>query len=317
MRVLCPVLFAMACGTQGLETLDPRDQVGAVGDSGAPTGDGGDSDGGGTSEDGGDGGGSDGGSGDGGDADSGGATGDGGDDTGGEPTGGTGLYVLRGGATEWEVYDLAVTADPYAPTSPVRAAFSLLPQREVWVMTASLIHVLDVDSLSWTGTYLVRSVFPEADGTAVTAATDVPGTDDDTSVVLQSDDIAWIYAFDGATEEMVYERSTAFGDDWSSPLAPLPEDVTAAWVALDNDLGWVSGGDPSSACGASAAAVGPYLAVLDNRGQVHLYDAGYCFGFYEVVTGPEFGIFGLPGAPDPSSIDAIAWTGQMLVVVAE
>lgn len=313
MRLHWPVLLLVACGSQGLETLDPRDEVDAAADSGAATG--GDGDGGGGAGDGGGGASDSGATGDGGTGD--GGTGDGGGDTGGEQAVGTGLYVLRGGATEWEVYDLAATADPYAPTSPVRAAFSLLPQRQVWVMTASLIHVLDVDSLSWTATHLVRGVFPEADGTAVTAATDVPGADDDTSVTLQSDDTAWVYVYDDATDQMTYERSTAFGDDWSSPLAPSPADVTATWVALDNDLGWASGGDPAGACGASAAAVGPYLAVLDDRGQVHLYDAGYCFGFYEVVAGPEFGIFGLPGAPDPSTIDATAWTGQVLVVVAE
>jgi hypothetical protein len=313
MRLSCPVVLLAACGSQGLDTLDPRDEVGAVGDTSAVTGDGGDSDDGSSGGDGGSGGGG---------SDSGttgdGGGGDGGEDSGGgESAGGTGLYVLRGGATEWEVADLAPTADPYAPTSPVRAAFSLHPQRQVWVLTASLVHVLDVDSLSWIDTHLVRSVFPEVDGTSVTAAVDVQGTDDDTSVTLQSDDTAWLYTYDGSAGEMVFERSTGFGDDWSDPQAPAPADVTAAWVALDNDLGWVDGGDPSGECGASAADVGPYLAVLDNRGQVHLYDAGYCFGFYDVVSGPELGIFGLPGAPDPSSIDAAAWTGQMLVVVAE
>ena len=60
------------------------------------------------------------------------------------------------------------------------------------------------------------------------------------------------------------------------------------------------------------AQAGPYFSVVTDADRVHVYDAGYCFGFVSSMPAENFSVFNHVDAPPPQIIGAFAWTGDQL-----
>ena len=178
-------------------------------------------------------------------------------------------------------------------------------------------HVLALDSLEWISSGDRDSLFPEASGLSLTLAIKAPNNwdaqDGDATVNLQYDFSALVYTWVESSSSFSLLLDTDLGTDWQGDLAPASASVQAAWLGHDGDFGWTGSASPRDACGADADALGPYFGVLTTDHRVHVYDAGYCFGFVSSVPAATFSVFNYTNAPDPTAIGAVAWTGEGII----
>ena len=231
-----------------------------------------------------------------------------------------GFWLLDPESSTWAALPMEPTEGVHAPTTAIDVAFSVGRER-VWALTGNTFHVLELETLAWIASGDRDLLFPEASGLSLTMAMKAPddwaATDGDATVNLQYEFSALVYTWDQASSSFSLLIATDLGADWQTDLAPAAPSVRAAWLGHDGELGWTEGASPQEACGAEAGALGPYFAVLSIDHRLHIYDAGYCFGFVSSMPVKSFPIFNYSGAPDPTAIGATAWTDSGLIAFVE
>jgi hypothetical protein len=227
-----------------------------------------------------------------------------------------GFWTLDADAEAWVAHPMVPVAGPHAPSGDIQVAFSVGRDR-VWALTANTYHVLTLDSFEWIASGDRDTLFPEASGQQLTLAIKAPdeweAQDGSATINLQYAYSALVYTWDPASSTFELLLATELGADWQTDLAPAGASVQAAWLGHDGDWGWTFPASPRDACEREADALGPYFGVLTTDARLHLYDAGYCFGFVASMPAETFSIFNFADAPAPAAIGAVAWTGAGLI----
>jgi hypothetical protein len=230
--------------------------------------------------------------------------------------GACGFWLLDAATESWTAHPMNADGSAHAPTAPIQVAFSVGRAR-VWALTADRFHILSLDSLTWVDSGDRDTHFPEASGQQLSLAIKAPDDWADqagaATVNLQWASSALVYAWDPDTRAFTLLISTPLGADWQTELAPASGSVKGAWLAHDGDLRWTGAASPSDACGAGSDTLGPYFGVMGADTRLHLYDAGYCFGFVSAMPAATFSIFNFTDAPTATAIGAFAWTGSGIV----
>jgi len=234
--------------------------------------------------------------------------------------GACGFWLLDAATEAWTAHPMEAAGGAHAPTGPVQVAFSVGRQR-VWALTADTFHVLSLESMTWVTSGDRDTHFPEASGRELTLAVKAPDDWEDqagsATVNLQWGSSALVYTWDPGTSAFTLLLSTPLGADWQTELAPASGSVRGAWLANDRELRWTGAASPRDGCGASSDTLGPYFGVMGSDARLHLYDAGYCFGFVSEMPAATFSIFNFTGAPTATAIGAFAWTGAGIVAFVD
>jgi hypothetical protein len=227
-----------------------------------------------------------------------------------------GFWILDAADESWTAHPMDAGSSAHAPVAGVQVAFSVGRAR-VWALTDDTFHVLSLDTLAWVDSGDRDTHFPEASGQDLTLALKAPDDWDDqagsATVILQWASSAVVYAWDPASSAFTLLISTPLGADWQTDLAPASGSVQGAWLANDTDLRWTGAASPRDACGRDSDTLGPYFGVMGTDARLHLYDAGYCFGFISEMPAATFSIFNFTDAPAAPAIGSFAWTGAGIV----
>ncbi len=228
-----------------------------------------------------------------------------------------GLWALYGGHSEWTVRALDDAGTGQAPTQPIQAAFTVAETGKLWALTTDSWHSMSAASQSWLTSGARDELFPELSGETIVAGEATPaswsGTDEAT-IMLMTASTMYLYAYDVITDTITLTSSDAYDELWDGPLAPPPEQVTAAWIDTENAHDWVTEGDPLATCGLGTHFVEGHAALLTAVPTVHLADIEYCADFFHAGSATGWSVFGYTGAPAPEIVTAASWTGDTLVV---
>jgi len=231
-----------------------------------------------------------------------------------------GFWTLDAATSTWTAHPMEPISGVHAPTNPIQVAFSVGRER-AWVLTAQSYHVLALDSLEWIASGDRDTLFPEASGKSLNLALKAPhdwaAQDGAATVNLQYDFSALVYTWDPSSASFSLLLATELGADWQTDLAPAAASVEAAWLGHDDAYGWTGSASPQDGCGTGPDALGPYFAILTTDHRLHLYDAGYCFGFVSSMPVETFSVFNYAGAPDPTALGATAWTGAGIIAFVQ
>lgn len=225
-------------------------------------------------------------------------------------------WILPSGSGQW--IPLALDAEStLAPTETVRAAFDIESELEGFVLTDTRLHVVDLAARQWVRTQDRNDALPELGDDEILAAYTVPGEwsamfggdPNLEGVTFLSATTAYLYDYEIDAQALSFSMSTTrFGPAWTTPAAPSPNALRAAWLDVTNDPGWFQG-DIMQLCGVMGTP-GPYIGFIA-AGDVHLADAGYCFAFDAPVGLDAFAPFTLPGAPVAADIEAALYNETM------
>ncbi len=218
-----------------------------------------------------------------------------------------GIWLLPSGATQWTARGWNEQGSPHAPSAAVEAAFSIEDLDRSWVVTHGTYHVLDWATMDWIASGSRDTLFPEVAGVAVLAASAIAahwsGEPDEATVILNTADTAWRYRYDIGSGATALDSADSYGPGWGPPSGPDPADLTSCWLDLYNADGHAAG-SPLSICGIGETSVGPYYAMFTGAGTVHLYEAGWCFEFYDSQPTSSWSVFNYAGAPAASVVEA-------------
>ena len=227
-------------------------------------------------------------------------------------------WLLSRGAPTWT--PIARPPGPFAPTSPVRAAFDIESLSIAYVLTDSNYHILRLSDRTYTGAGARADLFPQSTGALINAysvtAGHAGGDPNIEGITVESVTSAQSYDFNLTTRGVAFTREiTDFGAVWTGPRAPARSSIRAAWLALENDSGWVTGA-PSSLCPGGASATTAYAGVISTA-TIHVVEAGQCFDFYAPVAYTAFTPFTRPGAPRVEDVAAAFYNRGDLWILAE
>lgn len=243
-----------------------------------------------------------------------------------------GLWRLAPGAGSWTELDRG-DGSSFAPTSPVRDAFSLDHCDRAYAITDTTEHVLQLSTHAWIASGPRSALFPELGMRAVSSVFSTPPTDGtcnaggagQTVIFLVGTD-ALLYQWSRTSPSdpgtFAYQRTASM--PWAGDTAaPDPNLVVADWLALDNGPGWVTG-TPYDLCPTSPSMptpgtpYGPYSAFITSDAQVYVQDDGYCLGaFIRHVPVTSFAPFTLAGAPTFADLGAVFHADGALWVLRE
>jgi Putative metal-binding motif len=218
-----------------------------------------------------------------------------------------GMWVLAPGAVQWNPAAWNAFNSPHAPSSQVVAAFSIEDVERTWALTHTTYHVMEWATGDWVASGGRDSKFPELSGQTVLAGTAIAahwGPDPDVAtIMLSTASTPWVYSYDINTGGTTFESADGYGPEWGTPPGPDPADLSFGWLDLYNADGHASG-SPLAICGIGDKTVSPYFAFITSAGNVHLYEAGWCFEFYDSPAAATWSVFTIAGAPPPSVIHA-------------
>ena len=212
--------------------------------------------------------------------------------------------VLRDGAGSWTAVPADATS-AFAPPAPVVAAFDIESLDVAYVLTNTTFHVLRLTDGVYIASGSLSARFPGFTG-IVSVATSIPAGHAGGDANLEGVNLATrdlVFSFEYNIETQRFREAAdpvPFGDEWLSAFAPDRNVILDAWLALENDDGWVPG-SPRLSCGANGDAFVVYLAFLADD-QVYIYDAGHCFDFVARIPAASFAPFQRSNAPDFASI---------------
>jgi len=220
------------------------------------------------------------------------------------------MWTLRASDGVWIVQDMPT--GPHAPAADPESAFALAEVGQLYVLTRSSWHALDLTSLGWISSGERNALFPEVASVTVASAWTAPASWNGSGaarVYLQHDSVVERYAYDLTTRSFRGEGATTL--TWSGTAAPLPGAVRFGWLDTSNANGWATG-DPAATCGAAQSSVQAHQLV-GTRTDAHVLDLIACDAF--VSGGPlsAFAPFTREGSPDPSTLLAMDWTGDRLI----
>ncbi|MBL4684895.1 MAG: hypothetical protein JKY37_09925 [Nannocystaceae bacterium] len=203
---------------------------------------------------------------------------------------------------------------PLAPTGEVLAAFDIEAPQLVYVLSATDVSVLDLETQSWITKLDFAATFPNIGDDPLLAAYSIPGHwgakfEGDANIegiTMVSSTTVYIYRYDIEAETFTFGEASAFADSWFTPNAPPQGQLRAGWLDVTNAHDWATG-SPEALCGAAATETGPHVPIIAAN-QVHIVDAGSCFEFYAPEAYATFVPTGLPGAPDVGIVGAGAYS---------
>ncbi|MFH2008119.1 MAG: DUF4215 domain-containing protein [bacterium] len=209
--------------------------------------------------------------------------------------------VSQGWSQPWV---MTYANQPYAPVSTVTAAVAIESLHRAIIFTQSTYHVLNVTQQIWiiSGP---TSDLPSLPASGPNAGYGLAQGSAQEYVTLLVDHYAYGYVYNHTTHSFALDliNDIDTNQDWSTPEAPAPGQVTAMWIDLSNGHQWTQT-TVYAACGAGpSVTIGPHGVSLTSS-TLHLQDAGYCFDFYDDMPTTSFPPFG-PGvanAPSPGEI---------------
>lgn len=227
-------------------------------------------------------------------------------------------WLLSRGAPTWT--PIARPSGPFAPTAPVRAAFDVESLNIAYVLTDTNYHVLRLSDRTYTGAGARSDLFPRSTGALINAYSITAGhagSDPNLeSITIESVTSAQIYSFNLTTRGVAFvSEVTDFGPAWADPSAPARSTIRAAWLALDNDAGWVSG-VPSTLCPGGTSSTTAYAGVISTS-TVHVVEAANCFEFFTPIAYAAFPPFTRPGSPRVEDVAATFYNHGDLWILAE
>lgn len=223
------------------------------------------------------------------------------------------LHLPAGGA-RWEAL-ITDRDDPDAPRTPVRAAFDLESFGRAFLLTDTTWHLFSLSNGNWLDSGPLDEVMPEVAGAgSVRYAYSIPaahvgGFSPVVTVVAGGGIFIYEYLFVGVFRL----RDVLSEDPWSSPLAPRPDEVLAAWLAVDYAETWFRA-RPGDFCAADGDPPLRVLLTVMTATSQHVMESGHCFDFIERVSNGLFEPWDMPGAPSPATIDAAFWNEGLYVV---
>jgi cysteine-rich repeat protein len=227
------------------------------------------------------------------------------------------LYSIASVSGGWSQTTLEYAGDPHAPSGAIVAAANVETRSEAYVFTTDSYHLLAVDTLQWTDHGPLTSRFPGVTGANINTAYGVSwSTGSESSITMIEGEWAHTFYVDNLTGAVTTDASNPQLIDWSNAgdHPPEPQDLSAMWIALENDEGWATG-SPQQICGASSTSIGPYGGSISQAGSIHLVEAGYCFEFYDVMPLGSFPPFGVSGAPAAAGIVSAFYVSPKLYVI--
>jgi hypothetical protein len=205
-------------------------------------------------------------------------------------------WMLPPDASAWK----RVPVDPdaaFAPKDPVLAAIGLVPQKQIYALTATSYHVLSTATETWTAAGDRDALFPQLAGLPLYHATGLTTEPPDTIVTLVAGTQAFSYTYVGAQNTLEYVSVLpCCGDDWKGPNAPDPFAVRDSWTRLGDPDAWLPG-DPQTLCDLPEPKPIYAYQLSIGDGFVYPQDIGYCFDFYPPIPYEQFPPFTLTGAP--------------------
>ena len=237
------------------------------------------------------------------------------------------MYWATGNPAVWGHMTITYADDVDAPQQPIVAAANADQRGYAYVFTATTYHLLSLPDNQWVGHGLLSSRFPGVPGSLVHGALGVSwGTDSQTTIVLvvPSRTQAYFYREDNITGAVTADATNPYPVDWSQdPNSPSsPSVMSSVFQTLSNANGWTQH-DLHALCGDDAPAgtdVGPYMGILTTSGVLYLYNAGYCWLFYDHMPIAQFSPFTATGAPPTSNIIALFYStkyGDRLYVIVQ
>ncbi len=224
------------------------------------------------------------------------------------------MWHLPEGATEWAGYRLEeLDGAELAPQESIGAAFSSDATREIFVLTADRVHLLDIDALAWTDSFPRTALFPEAGDTPLLHAFSINlglllngDVDGEEALSLFSEGTIWAYSLTGETLETALNSVGECCAEPQSPHQPYANEVHAQFVDIANKQSWADG--TLEICDLPGEQVTAYAGHLADDGSVRMQSLRLCLDFYDTVDYGELTPFTLPGAPPSSeSVTATAF----------
>jgi len=218
------------------------------------------------------------------------------------------IWRLQQGADEWTVFDGGDRESRFAPAEPVVAAFDIEHSNVAFILTATALHTLHLDSDRqgdaspvWVDNRPLGEVAGGglADSDLRAAHSDPESSPDDDVAVVGLDGespVIWRsrYDFDAGS----FEAFEAEPVDWSSEEAPAVADLVAAWRDNYNAREWLDGEPP---CGQSPNdEFGAYVGYLTGE-RVHLHDIWYCPEYFRAEALEEAG----PSVEERPAVDEV------------
>lgn len=227
------------------------------------------------------------------------------------------LYSIETTSAGWSTTTLTYAGKPHAPTQPVIAAANVQTRGEAYVFTSTTYHVLTLPGMEWIEHGSISSKLPGANGANLTSAYGVSWDHDPFSTMAFIEG-EWVrnYDIDHSTGAVTAHDDNPQFIDWTEvgDYPPQPQNLKDIWVALENDQGWAPG-NPNQICGAEGTTMGPYAGGITNAGSIHMFDAGYCGVFYQMMPLGDFAPFGASGAPAAAGITAAFYVSPRLYII--
>lgn len=222
-------------------------------------------------------------------------------------------WVLAPDTGAWSPITIGGPA-PLAPSGEVLAAFDIEAPQLVYVLSATDVSILDLETQSWITKLDFGATFPNIGDDPLLAAYSIPGhwgaqfggDANIEGITMVSSTTVYIYRYDIEAETFTFGEASAFAESWFTPNAPPQGQLSAGWLDVTNAHGWATG-SPEALCGAAATETGPHVPIIAAN-QVHIVDAGSCFEFYAPETYASFVPTSLPGAPDVGIVGAGAYS---------
>jgi len=227
------------------------------------------------------------------------------------------LWILEQDSSTFTTVDMIAPGDTHAPIDTIEAAFAVEEASKIWVLTNYTYNIMDMNTLDWIDSGDRDSVFGLDPVHSVFATTATPSWytgEQGATVALYVTGNRHTYAYDLGTDTLTQLTSEGYDGAWDNYWAPAHTHIRAAWVDVENARGWAAEGNPADICGAPSTQMAAYLAVVSLDGVVHLYDEEWCNDFVAVPAGSDFGFFTYTNAPEPTDVEAIAWTGTDLII---
>ncbi|MCA9707590.1 MAG: hypothetical protein KDK70_17185 [Myxococcales bacterium] len=213
-------------------------------------------------------------------------------------------WFLPNGAKQWEPATIG-GPEELRPEGPVLAAFDIEAQRRAFVVTPEHVLTLDLEERAWTDKRPRAELFSGLGNEEILAATSLPadwppvGAE---KIRLTTAESVHLYLHDETADTFVLQ---SIDPTDAAPGAPEPHSVTARWVDVYNDGGWVEG-DLLALCGVKGELATHSVTITDG-GSFYVRDLGPCSSYFPPLTSDEFVPSSLPQAPPVGRIGAACY----------
>ena len=213
------------------------------------------------------------------------------------------IWRLPQNASRWERYRIeGAGGGEHVPQGPIGAVFGGAKDRKVFAVTDDMVHVLDVESMTWIDSRDRAQVFPELGQATLRfawslnqgeALGDPPVTDE--TVALYSSDTLWSFVLNTNTLTSTFNTAGACCDDGPGEFAPIDSQVNATWYDPQNANEWFD--VTLDLCDQPDDPLAGHTVYLVADNTVRPQAPAFCFEFLGSFSYPQQEPFSYPNAP--------------------